>query len=145
MMQYQDETARGRHLAGIAVIAETTGAADELERERLKLVAGEVVVRVTRIRSEDDKPTSYELSVLPLGRFRGLIPEGNVHEDIVTLARAHGVAVGRATEVLDTAYATTDVAEYLGIDPDEAVERLDRVVHCARGLPIEWRVTFIVP
>jgi DNA-binding GntR family transcriptional regulator len=130
-------------MAGVAVIAQTTGAADTLEQERLKLAEGDMVIRVARIRNEGDQPKSYEFAVLPLARFPGLTPESNIEDDIVAFACAHGVTVGRATEALDTTYATTEVAEHLGIDPDEAVLKLDRVVRCAAGLPIEWRVGFV--
>ena len=63
MARYQDGE---KPLGGIAVIAQSTGAADKLERERLKLAAGDVVVRVTRIRSKGDQPMSHELAVLAL-------------------------------------------------------------------------------
>ena len=132
-------------MAEVAVIAQTTGAADTIEQERLELAAGDIVLRVTRVRSEGDHPASYELAVLPLARFPGLISESGLEHNIVALAAAHGVALGRATEALDTICATTEVAEHLGIDPDEAVLKLDRVVRCVQELPIEWRVAFIVP
>ena len=128
------------------MIAQAIGPADTIEQERLKLAAGDVVVRVTRIRSIGDQPASHELAVLALARLPGLIPDADMQDDIVALARTHGVDFGRATtEVFDTIHAATDVAELLGIDPNDAVLKLDRVVRCARGLPIEWRVTYAVP
>lgn len=133
-----------RAVARVSVIAQTTGAADTVEQERLKLAAEELVVRVTRVRSENDQPSAYEVSVFPLARFPGLTSESRAIDDVFALAREHGLALGRATEDLDVVHATMDVAERLGIDPDESVLKLDRVVRSAEGLPVEWRIAFVV-
>jgi GntR family transcriptional regulator len=127
----------------VTVIARTTGAADAAEQERLNLAAGDVVVRVTRIRSKGDRTASYELAVLPLGRFPGLVSDSDMQDDVFVLARDHGLVLGRATELVDIVHVATDVAEHLGVDPDEAVLKLDRIVRTSEGLPIEWRVAFV--
>jgi len=131
-------------LARIAVIARTTGAADIAEQRRLRLAASDQVLRISRVRiAEDDRAASYETVVLPLGRFLGLSTQSGVTDDIATLARRHGLALGRATEKVDTAQASPEVVEHLGIEPDEAVLKLDRVVQSGDGLPVEWRVAFL--
>jgi len=136
------QMARVQHVGNARVIARTVGPADTTEQERLKLEAGEIVLRVTRVRVKGELPASYALAVLPLARFPGLTADSDAHEDIVALGRAHGVPLGRATEDADTAYPAADVAEYLGVDPDEEVLKLERIVRCARGLPVEWRVAY---
>ena len=131
-------------VAGVSVITQSTGVADAIEQTRLDLAAGDAVVRVTRIRSEGCRPTAYELAVLPLGRFPGLKSDSEITHDLLALASAHGLALGRVTEGLDTVSPTSEVAEHLEIGPDEAVIKLDRVVRSAHGLPIEWRIAFVL-
>ena len=63
---------------------------------------------------------------------------------IVTLARAHGVTIGRAVETVDTVDVPSDVAGVLRMDPDEAVLRVERIVRSTEGIPIEWCVGFVV-
>ena len=138
------ERFRGRAVIQVVVVARTTGVADATEQERLKLAEGDMVLRVTRVRSEGEVPVRYDVSVLPLARFPGLTPESNLHQDIATLARAHGVALGRVVETADTVDVPWEVAEHLRIDPDEAVLRVERIVRSAEGTPIEWCVGFVV-
>ena len=120
------------------MIARATGLADATEQERLKLAEGDLVLRVTRVRGEYDGPARYESCVLPLTRFPGLTPESDLHEDVVTLARAHGVTICRASETVDTVDVPWEVAEHLRIDPDEPVLRVERIVRATGGVPIEW-------
>jgi DNA-binding GntR family transcriptional regulator len=134
----------GEQTVAVSVITQSTGVADAIEQTRLDLAAGDAVVRVTRIRSEGCRPTAYELAVLPLGRFPGLKSDSEITHDLLALASAHGLALGRVTEGLDTVSPTSEVAEHLEIGPDEAVIKLDRVVRSAHGLPIEWRIAFVL-
>jgi DNA-binding GntR family transcriptional regulator len=135
----------GEHtVAGVSVITQTTGVADAIEQDRLDLAAGDAVVRVTRVRSEGCRPTAYELAVLPLGRFPGLDSDSEIKQDVLALASAHGLALGRATEHLDVVSPTTEVAEHLGIGLDETVVKLDRLMRSEHGQPIEWRIAFLL-
>jgi DNA-binding GntR family transcriptional regulator len=123
----------------------TAGLADALEQERLSLAPGDRVIRLQRSHSRGRPAASHQIAVLPLDRFPGLTPGGDVLDDIVALARAHGLVLGRATETFDWVTVPSDVADHLGIDPDEIVSKVDRVVRCAHGRPIEWRVIFSIP
>lgn len=49
-----------------------------------------------------------------------------------------------AREDFDEVYPTAEVAEHLGVDTGEAVFKIERVVRCSRGLPIEWCIAFCV-
>ena len=62
----------------------------------------------------------------------------------MTLARAHGVTIGRASETVDTVDVPWEVAEHLRIDPDEPVLRVERIVRTTGGVSIEWCVGFVV-
>jgi DNA-binding GntR family transcriptional regulator len=138
-----DEWVRAKFVVRVAVIAQTTGAADMVERRRLQLADGDQVLRISRIRLlEGDRPASYEIVVLPLARFPGISPAHNMTEDIFGLARAHGLVLGRAREEFGETYAAPEVADCIGVDSDEAVLKLDRVVQSSDGVPLEWRVAY---
>jgi DNA-binding GntR family transcriptional regulator len=126
-----------------SVIAHSTGVADTVEQKRLNLAAGDPVVRVTRIRTDGDRSRCYEIVVLPLAPFPDVSADAIAKDGLCSIARQRGLALGRAIETLHTVYVTTDVAEQLGIDPDEPVFKLDRLVRTASGLPVEWRTSFV--
>ena len=106
------------------------------------LAVGDQVLRLARLRTHRERPTSYELVMLPLARFPGLATERGVTEDVVALAHMYRFPLGRASEYFGEVYPPPDIAEHLGVDSDKAVFKLDRVVRCAEGLAIEWRTAF---
>ena len=82
--------------------------------------------------------------VLPLDRFQGLTVESEINHDLFALARDYGLVLGRAIEDLGTVVPPLDVAQQLGIDADEELLKVERVVRTAAGVPIEWRTTFML-
>jgi hypothetical protein len=135
---------RGAFVLRVAVIAQTTGLADVSEQQRLALRVGDQVLRLTRLWIRDDRPICYEMVVLPLGPFPALASQPEVTDDIAALADAYGIPLGAAREDFAEAYPTAEVAEHLGINTDEAVFRIERIVRCSSGLPLEWRVAIFV-
>lgn len=126
----------------VAVIAQTTGTANKSEQRRLGLGASDRVLRVTRVRRQQQS-VAYEIVVLPLKMFPRLAPDRHLTADASELARDHGLALGIATERVQVAKASASVAAQLGITPGARVMRLDRVASTVDGMPLEWRVAFI--
>jgi GntR family transcriptional regulator len=126
----------------VAVLAQTTGTASKSEQERLRLGESDPVLRVTRVRSEDGSPLAYELVVLPLKLFPGLVSNGEIGSDTLGLARRQGLQLGLAVESMSTTEASEPVAASLGVAPGSRVKMLDRVVSTVDGQPVEWRVAF---
>jgi DNA-binding GntR family transcriptional regulator len=124
-------------------IARTAGTANLVEWAKLALTTPqERVLRMTRVRHDaDDHPLAFEEVVLPLGRFFGMAPNGDV-PDITELAQRNGLLLGRASERVSIVQATKDVAMHLGIPAGANVLKLDRIAETADGEPVEWRVTF---
>jgi DNA-binding GntR family transcriptional regulator len=128
----------------VALIAQTAGTANVLERARLILNDTDApVLRLARIRYDaHDRPFAYEEVVLPLDRFPGLTRHDNAISDIFELAQRHGLLFGRATARISVVRATGDIALHLGIVAGTCVLKLDRVIETTDGRPIEWRVAF---
>ena len=124
-------------------LAQTIETANIVEWAKLALKSSQArVLRITRIRYDAvDRPLALEEIVLPLGRFFGLAPEGDL-PDIIELAQQHGLSLGSATEHVSIVPATKDVAAHLGIPVGSNVMKLDRIAETDDGVPIEWRVTF---
>ena len=101
----------------VALIAQTAGTANVLERARLILNdPGAPVLRLARIRYDaNDSPLAYEEVVLPLDRFPGLARHESATSDIFELAQRHGLLFGRARGRISVVRATGDIALHLGI------------------------------
>jgi GntR family transcriptional regulator len=130
-------------MAYIATIIQAVGSANGTEQAILRLAAQAPVLRVTRIRfDDDDHPLAHEDVVLPLDILPSLAANGGDVPDIVDLAQRHGLKLGRASERVSIVPATADIARNLRIAPGTDVVKLDRVTETSDGKPIEWRVAF---
>ena len=119
---------------------QTKGAANDLERERLQLSAGETVLRTRRLRRHRGHPVMLEEACLALARFPVMGNDGLADYRIVALAKKCGVHLARASERVSLVEATPEIAQLLGVEPGKPLLRLDRVVFSMAGQPVEWRV-----
>jgi DNA-binding GntR family transcriptional regulator len=101
----------------VALLAQTAGTANVLERARLELNdPGAPVLRLARIRYDaNDSPPAYEEVVLQLDRFSGLARHVSATSDIFELFQRHGLLFGRARGRISIVRATGDIALHLGI------------------------------
>jgi GntR family transcriptional regulator len=113
--------------------------ASEEECDRLRLRAGDQVVRVRRVQSAHDKRILLEQIALPEARFPGLASKSQIPSRIVALAQQFGVLLGGAQERVTVTKATSTVAEALAIEVDAPLLELDRIVFAIDGRPVEWR------
>ncbi len=128
----------------IAVIAQTTGRANEAEQKRLRLPPTARVLRLMRVRYQDDRPLSYEQIVLPLVRFPALANEPPITSSISEIAQRYGLALGRVTEQARLVGAPKFVAEHLRVASGTQLLRLNRIVRTPDGQAVEWRVVFAI-
>jgi GntR family transcriptional regulator len=133
----------GRPIGGeVETLRQTTRPADEIERERLQLGAGEMIARSERLRRERGRPLMYEEASLALGRFPGLEVNDIGAYRLLALAQRCGIHLILAEEQVSLAQATPIAAEHLAIEPGSVVLKLDRVVLTEDQRPVEWRVAF---
>ena len=89
----------GERVTGQARLMEiTTGGANLLECERLKLNAGEGVHRLRRVRLSGDKPFMMEETSMPAAMFPGLAEKRNISHRIAVLSQQYGILLGKAEE-----------------------------------------------
>jgi GntR family transcriptional regulator len=122
------------------VLSQEFGPATSLEREHLALDRSAGVVRTRRLREHNGRPCMHETTCLPVDRF-GIKSVDEVGDyQIVSFAQKRGVHLVRASEKVGAATAAIDVAELMGVQPGKILLKLDRVIYCLEGHPVEWRV-----
>lgn len=117
----------------------TRGPATDLERQKLKIDAGEVV-RIARTKVTATRRTlTYERAHLPGTRFPGmeqLTPNGS---GILHLASEFNILLGKVAECVVAVAADDKLAGTLGVEVGRPLLKLDRIVCDIEGLPVEWR------
>ncbi len=127
-------------IGGVQLLGQTRGAATAIERERLQLISGEMVLRTTRLRRDRARVFMYETAFLALGRLPGLDGADVGSYEISALARRCGVRLAQARERIAVAQAAPEVASHLDVAPLSPLLKLDRVIFTTGGQPVEWRV-----
>jgi GntR family transcriptional regulator len=128
-------------VGGVQLLAQAKGAATAVERERLQLNCGQMVLRTTRLRRERGRAFMYETAFLALDRFPGLAGADVGNYAILAIARRCGVRLLQARERVSVVQALPEVARRLDVAPQSALLKLDRVILAASGEPVEWRVS----
>ncbi len=133
--------AEGKRIAGEVELGEVSeGAANQMERDRLRLQAEDQVYRVRCIRLHQNRPFMVEEASMPARLFPRLTQINGFPHQIVALAQKNGILVGRAEERISVHIASPAVAEALSVAPSSPILVLDRVLLTLEGQPIEWRV-----
>jgi GntR family transcriptional regulator len=106
---------------------------------RLKLVKGDHVYRITRIRSHSNKPFMFEEASLPVALFPGLTDTALPSHRLVDIAQAYHLLLGDADERITVEPPPQMAAKALSLTPETHVLSLDRVIRTRDGQPAEWR------
>lgn len=118
------------------------GVANEMERMRLCLLAGERVSRMHRVRFANGKPFMVVEACVPSSLFPSIEQVEGDPGRIVSLAQRYGILLGKAEERISIATVSRDVAEALGVPRGSPIAALDRVVRDNHGRPVEWRMAW---
>jgi GntR family transcriptional regulator len=112
--------------------------ASDQERERLDLLAGEMVYRASDARSQGRRLIVEDV-VLPAALFPGLThPVPSVSD----LAQAFGLQLGEANELISIDRASAINAAALGVAEGTPVLKVDTVVCLRDGRPAIWRTVY---
>jgi GntR family transcriptional regulator len=131
----------GRRVIGdMELLTQSKEEPTQLERQRLQLDAGDLVLRTARLRRHGSQPFMHEEVALAMGRFPGLSPPDAAGMKIAALAQRHRIHLARASEGVALAQATSQVAKRLGVAASTPLLRLDRTIWASSGHPVEWRV-----
>jgi len=111
--------------------------------EALRVAAGDVVTRLTRIRLAEDVPVSFEYSFLPLELGRRVAEENLEISPIFTLLEEkYGIPLGEASYRIEAKGATRVVAEALGLQRGAAVLAIERTTCSLAGAPVDFEQMF---
>lgn len=112
------------------------------ESERLNIAAGEMVLRIARVRVLDGTPAVYERICLPAALFPGLGQDVEIPNELYSLYQGrYGVTVSRAIEHLRAAAADPTEAKAIGVEKGTPLLEIERLAVSLDGRPIEWRVS----
>jgi GntR family transcriptional regulator len=109
------------------------------ECDRLNLVRGDHVYRITRIRLHLAKAFMVEQASLPVALFPGLMETALPSHRLADIAQAYHLLLGGAEERISVTVPSQVAAEALGLAPGLHVLSLDRVISTRDGQPAEWR------
>jgi GntR family transcriptional regulator len=125
------------------VLAVRHESADAALALRLGLALGEPVVHLRRVRLVDGVPLSLDLSWLPAAEGARIAQGDLARRDVfLMLEQDLGLALGHADLSIDAVTAEPEVADELGIEPGEALLRIERLTHTAGGRPIDWETLY---
>jgi GntR family transcriptional regulator len=116
------------------------GPANAVECEKLKLAPGEMIVRITRLRSLRGRVTISEYLSLPARLFPGLADDNVVPNNLYDhFAATYGITVSGGEEIVKAVAASAEDAGLLGLTVGAPLLAVDRVATALDGTPVEWR------
>lgn len=120
-------------------LIEQTGVKASAElAEKLKLNAGEIVMRLRRLRLADGIPMALEESHIPLKQFPGLEKINFAKQSLYFVLReTFGVRVAWADEVIEALPATREESDLLTIPKKASILSISRTIMTTEETPIE--------
>ena len=115
-----------------------SGAASEEERRHLNLAPGEAVYRLQRVQGNRGQTCMVGEAVVPATLFPCLPERREAAVNVVTLAQAAGILLGKGEDRISMRPAPEDVAEVLGVAHGTLVMYLERIVFALDGPALEW-------
>jgi UTRA domain/Carboxypeptidase regulatory-like domain len=114
-------------------------AADAEVAQALHLTLGAKAFCLCRVRLADSVPMGVENSFLPLALYPGLLESFDPRKSLYrALTERYGIRMLAADEVVETALATSEQAQLLGIKRNAAVFHLTRVSYAQNARPVEF-------
>lgn len=133
----QDLASEGWRPGSRVLSLTTLPASDELSA-RLGIEPGREVIRLERIRTQDDEPIAHEIAHVP-GPLPGLAERLDAHGSLYrTLAVEFGTRVDAVEDVIETTLADPTAAALLGVDTGLPLLLVHRTAWDASGRPVEW-------
>lgn len=116
--------------------------ASAAERKKLQLGDNANVIRISRVRTRDERPFIVEILVLPASRFAGLERQTLIPNTLYDyFQKQFGITVSRGDERISIAIAGRRDAKALGIAEGAPLLKLDRLMYDLDDNVVEWRVS----
>jgi GntR family transcriptional regulator len=133
----EDMKQRGMAPSSRVLEQTVTKATDDLA-QKLKIVPGESIMRLRRLRLADGIPMALEESNIPLRFFPGLEKISFAKQSLYYILREnYGARVAWADEVIEALPATREESELLTIPKRASILAISRILMTTEGTPIE--------
>jgi GntR family transcriptional regulator len=113
-------------------------AASPAVAEALRLDAGAPVQKARRVRSTKEGPLSLITTHVPAALAAGFGRRELARKPILILLEEAGVRIGSATQTISARLADAESAQHLAVSIGSALLAVTRLVHDARGRPVQW-------
>ena len=127
---------------GIAAGAELVTAVEEVAphavASALEIAPGTSTMRVRRVRSADGRPLALEDSWLPAARFPGLLERDLAGSLYAVMRDAYGLEPTEAVERLEPVVARAHEAKLLGVPEGAPLMLVERLARTAGGVAVEF-------
>lgn len=108
------------------------------EAKRLKLKAGERVLRMERVRYGSGVPICYEVATVPADLVANFSKQEVTSSFYRTLEEKADLHPGHATQAVSATNATEKIANYLAIRRGDALLRMTQISYLQDGRPFEY-------
>jgi len=138
-------TADGNSCCGeVASQVISEGTANELERTRLGLRAGDGVYRIRRVRHHGGRNFMVADMTLPAALFPRLAGTSDIPSRLGALAPWNGMLLGKAEERVSICAPPADIGDLLGVASGTPIMFLDCVVLLlGSDRPVAWRIAHV--
>jgi len=106
--------------------------------EALRLEPGTPVQKAQRVRSTREGPLSLITTYVPAALAQGFGRRELAKKPILILLEEAGVRIGHATQTISARLADAHAAQHLAVTVGSALLAVTRLIHDARGRPVQW-------
>ncbi len=106
--------------------------------EALQLEPGAPVQKAQRVRSTREGPLSLITTYVPATLAQGFGRRELAKKPILILLEEAGVRIGHATQTISARLADAQAAQHLAVAVGSALLAVTRLIHDARGRPVQW-------
>lgn len=106
--------------------------------EALRLDPGTPVQKAQRVRSTREGPLSLITTYVPAALAQGFGRRELAKKPILILLEEAGVRIGHATQTISARLADAHAAQHLAVTVGSALLAVTRLIHDARGRPVQW-------
>ncbi len=137
---YADMTERGFKVTMQVLFCAVMPAEENILQE-LKLAAGEMILKLVRLRFVDDKPFDIVTNFVPVRLFPGIEKEDFEHNSLYSVLRGrYGAQFERGLRLVEAGACPPDEARLLKIRPNSPILIMHSTMYSDKGSPVEHGV-----
>jgi GntR family transcriptional regulator len=138
---FTDITMREGSKPSSRVLHQATESASKLTAMRLRIEPNDPILRLKRIRLADGDPVSIEETSLPLKICPEILDQDFHHASLYQLLRALNLTPTRAEQFMTADLPNDEERQWLCVERNSPVMRVERITFLADGRPIEYALS----